>query len=77
MYERGSSGHWFPVEFLIFYDYRNKVTGFAYVRKEDDGGDIPDGYYVFEDNLGEETHRWRKWEGKWQVGWRYRATERR
>jgi len=57
------------------YGYRNKLRSFAYVRKEDDG-DIPDGHLVLVDNLDEETHGWRKWKGRWQVGWRYRATER-
>jgi len=45
------------------YGYRNKLTSFAYVRKEDDG-DIHDFNYVFVDDLDEETHGWKKWKGE-------------
>ena len=61
----------FPVEFLTYHDDRGKLRSFAYVRKED-GGDIPDGHYIFLDDLGERSFRWRKWKGKWQYRWRYR-----
>jgi len=70
--ERDSGSNWFPVEFLTYHDEKGGVRSFAYVRKEG-GGDIPDGYYLFEDELGERTFRWRKWKGKWQFGWRYRG----
>jgi hypothetical protein len=69
--ERGSNTDWFPVEFLTYHDDQGNLRSFAYVRKED-GGDIPDGHYVFLDELGERSFRWRKWKGKWQFGWRYR-----
>jgi hypothetical protein len=68
--ERGSE-EWFPVEFLTYHDDHNKLRPFAYVRRED-GGEILDGHYVFLDELGERSFRWRKWKGKWQFGWRYR-----
>ena len=67
--ERGS-GDWFPVEFLTYHDDRNTLRSFAYVHRED-GVEIPDGHYVFQDELGERSLRWRKWKGKWQFGWRY------
>jgi hypothetical protein len=70
--ERGSYANWFSVEFLIYHDDRGKLRSFAYVRRED-GGDIPDGHYVFLDELGERSFRWRKLKGKWQFGWRYRG----
>ncbi len=69
--ERDSETDWFPVEFLIYYGDHNKFRTFAYVRKEN-GAEIPAGHYVFEDDLGEYRRRWRKWKGKWQIGWRYR-----
>jgi hypothetical protein len=71
MHERDSDA-WFPVEFMTYHDELGKLRCFAYVRK-DDGGDIPDGHYVFLDELGERSFRWRKWKGKWQFGWRYRG----
>ena len=61
----------FPVEFLTYHDDSGKLRSFAYVRRED-GGDIPDGHYIFLDELGERSFRWRKWKGKWQFGWCYR-----
>jgi len=67
--ERGSDANWFPVEFLTYHDDRNRLRSFAYVRRED-GVEIPDGHYVFQDDLGERSFRWRKWKGKWQFGWR-------
>ena len=70
--ERGSDA-WFPIEFLTYHDDRNRLHSFAYVRRED-GGEIADGHYVFLDELGERSLRWRKWKGKWQFGWRYRET---
>ncbi len=70
--ERGSDANWFPVEFLTYHDERNKLRSFAYVRRGD-GLEIPDGHYVFQDELGERSFRWRKWKGKWQFGWRYRG----
>jgi hypothetical protein len=60
--ERGSDA-WFPVEFLTYHDDRNRLRSFAYVQRED-GGDLPDGHYVFLDELGEHSFRWRKWKGK-------------
>jgi hypothetical protein len=51
--ERGSDA-WFPIEFLTYHDDRNRLHSFAYVRRED-GGEIPDGHYVFLDELGEPT----------------------
>jgi hypothetical protein len=48
------------------------MRSFAYVKRED-GSEIPDGHYVFLDELGERNFRWRKWKGKWQFGWRYRG----
>ena len=41
-----SDTNWFPVEFLIYHDERNRLRSFAYVRRED-GAEIPDGHYVF------------------------------
>lgn len=70
--ERGSDA-WFPVEFLTYHDDRNGLHSFAYVRRED-GGDIPDGHYFFLNRLGERSLRWRKWNAKWQFGWRCRKT---
>jgi hypothetical protein len=52
-------------EYATKRDDRNKLHSFAYVRRED-GGEIPDGHYVFLDELGERSLRWRKWKGKWQ-----------
>ena len=72
MRERGSNANWFPVEFLIYYDDRDKFRSFAYVRKAD-GSEIPDGQYLLLDELGERRFRWRKWKGKWQFGWHYRG----
>ena len=69
--ERDSDTNWFPVEFLTYHDDRNRLRSFAYVRRED-GVEIPDGHYVFRDELGERSFRWRKWKGKRQIGWRYR-----
>ena len=69
--ERGSDA-WFPVEFLTYHDDRNRLRSFAYVRRED-GCEILDGHYVFLDELGERSFRWRKSKGKWQFGWRYRG----
>lgn len=69
--ERGSDANWFPVAFLTYHDDRGKLRLFAYVGK-DHRGDIPDGHYVFLDELGEQSFGWRKWKGKWQFGWRYR-----
>jgi hypothetical protein len=65
---------WFPVEFLIYHDERNKLHSFAHVRRED-GADIPDGHYVFLDDMGERSSRWRKWKGKWQYGWRLKPNK--
>jgi hypothetical protein len=70
--ESGSDANWFPIEFLTYHDDRGKLRSFAYVRRED-GSDIPDGHYVFLDEIGERSFRWRKWKGKWQFGWRYRG----
>ena len=70
--ERGSDANWFPVEFLTYHDDRNRLHSFAYVRRKD-GGEIPDGHYVFLDEYGERSFRWRKLKGKWQFGWRYRG----
>jgi hypothetical protein len=70
--ERASEA-WFPIEFLTYHDDRNRLHSFAYVRRED-GGEIHDGQYAFLDELGERSLRWRKWKGKWQLGWRYRET---
>lgn len=69
MREPSDDANWFPVEFLFYYDDHNKLRKFAYVRRED-GREIADGRYLFLDDLGERTHRWRKWRGNWQVGWR-------
>jgi hypothetical protein len=69
---RESDDDWFPVEFLTYHDEEGKLRCFAYVRKRD-GSDIHDGHYFFMDELGERTFKWRKWKGKWQFGWRYRA----
>ena len=69
--ERGSDA-WFPVEFLTYHDDRNRLRSFAYVRRED-GCEILDGHYLFLDELGERSFRWRKSKGKWQFGWRYRG----
>lgn len=71
MRERDGDGEWFPVEFLFYYDDQSKLRNFSYARRED-GREIPDGHYFFLDDLGERTHKWRKWMGNWQVGWRYR-----
>ncbi|HEY7099394.1 MAG TPA: hypothetical protein VH437_21900 [Terriglobales bacterium] len=61
--ERGHT-KWFPVEFLLYHDEkRKKLHSFAYVRRGD-GAEIPDGHYVFLDEIGERTVRWRKWKGK-------------
>src|ERR1700679_1439608 len=62
--ERGSDA-WFPVEFLTYHDDRNRLPSFAYVRRED-GSEILDGHYLFLDELGERSFRWRKAKGKWQ-----------
>jgi hypothetical protein len=72
MRERDSDADWFPVEVLIYHDDQNKFRTFAYVRKGD-GAEIPDGHYVFEDELGESRRRWRKLKSKWQFGWGYRG----
>jgi hypothetical protein len=69
--ERGSDA-WFPVEFLTYHDDRCRLHSFAYVRREY-GAEIPDGHYVFLDELGEQSFRWRWLKGKWQFGWRYRG----
>ena len=69
--ERGSDA-WFPVEFLTYHDDRYRLHSFAYVRRED-GAEIPDGHYVFLDELGEQSFRWRRLKGKWQFGWRCRG----
>ena len=69
--ERGAT-KWFPVEFLMYHDERNKLRSFAYVRRED-GVEIPDGHYVFLDDLGERSFRWGKRKGKWHFGWRFKA----
>jgi len=61
--ERGSDADWFPIEFLTYHNERGNLRSFAYVRKAD-GGDIPDDHYVFLDELGERSFRWRKWKGK-------------
>lgn len=35
MRECGSSdAHWFPIEFLVYYDDHNKLKAFAYVKKQ-------------------------------------------
>lgn len=73
MRERGSDDNWFPVEYLAYLDYNGKRRSFTVTRK--DGNDIPDGHYVFQDELGERSFRWRKWKGKWQFGWGYRAAK--
>ena len=65
---------WIPVEFLMYHDEQNKLHSFAHVRRED-GADIPDGHYVFLDDMGERSFKWRKWKGKWQFGWRYKANK--
>jgi hypothetical protein len=49
MRERGSDSNWLPVEYLAYLDDDGKRRFFT-VRKED-GGDIPDGFYVFQDEL--------------------------
>ena len=67
-----SSDAWFPVEFLTYHDEPYRLHPFAYVRRED-GAEIPDGHYVFPDELGEQSFRWRRLKGKWQFGWRYRG----
>ncbi len=61
--ERGSDANWFPVEFLTYHDDRNKLRSFAYVRRED-GVDIPDGHYVFQDELGVTEFQMEKVEGQ-------------
>jgi len=66
--ERGDT-NWFPVEFLTYHDERNKFRSFAYVNRKD-GVEIPDGHYIFLDDIGERSFKWRKWKGKWQWGWR-------
>ena len=66
--------NWFPVEFLMYHDERNKLRSFAYVRRED-GAEIADGHYVFLDDLSERSFRWRKWKGMWQLGWRLKANK--
>jgi len=71
--ERGSDTNWFPVEYLAYLDHNGKRRSFTVLRE--DGGDIPDGHYIFQDELGERSFRWRKWKGNWQFGWRYRATK--
>lgn len=73
MRERGSDANWFPVEYLAYLDDHGKRRSFTVLKE--DGGDIPDGFYVFQDELGERSFRWRKWKGKWQFGWRYRAAK--
>jgi hypothetical protein len=70
-----SETDWFPVEFLIYYDDRDKLRAFAYVRNED-GSDVPDGEYYVVDELGEHRRKWKKWNGKWQVRWRDRWSKR-
>lgn len=50
---------WFPVEFLTYHDDRNRLRSFAYVSRKD-GTEIPDGHYVFLDEIGERSFRWRK-----------------
>ena len=75
MRERADNAQWFQVEFLMYLDDRNQCRTFAYVRKED-GSDLPDGHYFFLDELGEQTRRWRKWKGVWQVGWRIRSAKK-
>ena len=74
MREGDSAANWFPVEFLLYHGEDNKLRSFAYVRRED-GVEILDGHYVFLDELGERTFRWRKWRGKWQFGWRLRPNK--
>lgn len=71
--ERGSDAPWFPVDYLAYLDHNGKRRSFTVLKQ--DGSDIPDGHYVFQDELGERSFRWRKWKGKWQFGWRYRATK--
>lgn len=76
MRPRGSDANWFPVEFLIYYDDHNKIRSFAYVRKSEDGSDLPDGEHEVVDKLGERRRMWKKWDGKWQVKWRHRWSRR-
>lgn len=65
---------WFLVEFLMYHDERNKLHSFAHVRRED-GAEIPDGHYVFLDDMGERSLSWRRWKGKWQFGWRLKTNK--
>jgi hypothetical protein len=76
MRQRGSEAPWFHVDFLIYYDDHNKIRSFAYVRKTEDGSDLPDGEYEVVDELGERRRVWKKWDGKWQVKWRHRWSRR-
>jgi len=71
MRERSLDSDWFPVEFMIYYDDHDKLRTVAYVRNED-GSELPDGEYDVVDELGEHRRRWKKCEGKWQVQWRHR-----
>ena len=70
MRERGSEADWFPVDFLVYYD-RSQIRSFAYVRRKD-GVDIPDGEYDVREGEDERRHKWKKWNGEWQVKWRHR-----
>jgi|GEM_PF-5017968 len=69
--ERGDT-NWFPVEFLMYHNESNKLHSFAYVHRED-GGEIADGHYLFLDDMGEHSFKWRKWKGNCQFGWRLKA----
>ena len=53
--ERGSDANSsFPVEFLTYHEDSGKLR-IVRIRAEGDGGDIPDGHYVFLDELGERS----------------------
>lgn len=69
--EYRSEADWVPIEFLIYYDAKNKMRAVAYIRRQD-GAEISDGQYEIVDELGEHRRRWTKWNGQWQVKWRHR-----
>jgi hypothetical protein len=72
MRESNSDHSWFPVELLLYCDDHNKMKAFASVRRDDDN-EIPDGQYLFVDDLGERSWKVRNYKGQWQFGWRYRS----
>ena len=66
MLRERDSGDWFRVEFLTYHDDRNKLRSFAYVRRED-GVEIADGHYIFQDELGGTEFQMEEVEGQLAV----------